>query len=411
MKSLLKNEILLCLRKKNIIVFVFACIFIMFIFQFYFETNYNHNSKETMIQIQEEIQKSEVNIYRMEIRLAGLKEIKADEQMIEETSVILNNWKLESEYANYLKVLWYNDQMGSNEAEIRKVLADRDQNAFNTRVENHLILNYTGLYRNSYRDLLNREKLRVSYQMADVLMPMNPRTPTGSYVLNEALSGFNPIMILILICVIIWNADMWSNEFDNNGFQILFTLPYKKSRIYFMRNIVRFLFTLTGVTLLILLLFVLGTFKYGHGFDQFSIVNQQGLSSIGAFEINPELLLKNDFSVSILTVIIYKMSIIFLYLLCFISFINLSSLFCKEKGLSIFVPSILMLITYMIVQTADSASLFMFIPSCYLLTSQALVGDIGISMIMIVLILTSVSSLLYFAGRQYITHADLKGIR
>lgn len=411
MKRLIKSEILLCFRKKNLLIFMFACILVMFIFQFYFEANYNNFTNEAVNQIQEEIQKAEVNLHTIESRLIGLHQAKVDEVVIDNMTVVLNSWKLEEEYTNYLKVLLLNEQFSTNESEIQNILAKRDQNALNTLKDENMILDYSGLYRNNYRDLLNREKLRHVYQAANVSMLVNQNTPTGAFILSESLNGFNPIMILILICAIIWNADMWSNEFDNNGFQLLFTLPYNKSRIYFTRNIIHILFTFAGITMLLILLFLLGTFKYGHGLDHFLILNQQGISATNIFEVNPDLLMQTDFATTYGHVIMGKIGFFFLYQLCFLSFINLSSLLCKEKGLAIFIPSILMMITYMMVQTSDSVSMFKFIPSCYLLISEILIGEMGISMLNISIILIFVNGLLYIAGRQYLTFVDLKGIR
>ena len=411
MKNLIKNEMILFFRKKNLITFAFACLSVLFIFNFYFEVNYQHYASDTVIQIKEEIKKAEVNSNAIENRLAGLKEAKAEQKIISETEVLLNHWQFEKEKANYERVLWDSGQIENNENEIRKTQIERDINALNTQVDEKMLLDYSGMYRTHHRDLLNREKIMNAYQQEDILIPINPRTPTGASILSEALSGFNPILLLILLCAIIWNSDMWSSEYDHNGFQLLFTLPYKKSSIYLVRTLLRILFTLLGAAFILLLLYGLGTLKYGSGLEQLLITNNQGINSMNLFDEHVESLLNTDFVSSIAQVILLKGLFTFLYLISFISFISVSSLLSKEKGLSVFVPSILMMITYLLVQTTTNVASLKFIPSCYLLTSNILTGGMGMSMLLATIVLMATSSLLNMVAIFNLTYKDLNGIR
>lgn len=411
MKNLIKNNMLQCLKKRNIIIFVLACISVIFIFKFYYETQYENYSLIMANEIQEEIQKAEINYHSVENRLNSLKENQMDSSTINKYEAILSSWQQEADYANYLRVLWLSDKTYGNETEILNTLEKRDVNAFNVIIDDKLILDYSGMYRSEYRDLLNRKKLSEAYSFSNTNSYANPITPTGAYLLSEGLNGFNPMMILILLCLIAWNADIWSKEFDHNGYQLYFTLPYKRSELYLARFLVHCLFSLLGIVLLLLLLFILGSVKYGHGFNQMLIINQQGLNSLSIFETNSQLLSAGDFPILIQNAILYKALLMSLYYFCFISFVNFTSLLCKERGLSIFVPIILILIIYMVVQTTNDYSLIRFIPPCYLLTSVMLMGGMGVSLVVASLVLIIISLFIHAVTLFYIKHVDLKGIR
>ena len=88
--------------------------------------------------------------------------------------------------------------------------------------------------------------------------------------------------------------------------------------------------------------------------------------------------------------------------------VHFLSILCKNKGLAMMVPSILLMLVYMVLTTSPDSTEFVLNPCGYLLTSEIVNGHMGIGYPLAVVILL-VLGVCFYVGGYWIIRKDLQG--
>lgn len=114
-------------------------------------------------------------------------------------------------------------------------------------------------------DWANRVQKRIWDQSHEDTIPYGEITASEavSYLLDGSIKHYYIIAIGLILFL---NYDIWSKEFSDNEGKMILTLAYKRKKFFASRFIVRLLFTLLGLLLPILILFVYMSIKYRPGF-------------------------------------------------------------------------------------------------------------------------------------------------
>ena len=142
------------------------------------------------------------------------------------------------------------------------------------------IQSYASLLLNTRDDLEDRIRVaRASLEAGntDFLMPQKP---TGFGLVFQLFQPRNGGMFVILLCLLLMNADSWSREFEQGMFKTLFTSPRSRGNIFWLRTLC------TGMASVLVygsgaaFLFLFGTCLHGVGSGQL-VATREGVAAIG----------------------------------------------------------------------------------------------------------------------------------
>lgn len=396
MCNLIKNEIRFCLQKKNILVFLLALLSLPFIFHFHYVESYVNYPNEIHAEMGLEADSADMYVSNIKTVIKNYTEagISADELVPYEDA--LKVWQNEQSYIGYIRALWKNAARPEYYEQIITQYYLRDENALNAIELGNIPINYNTMLRNDRHDLENRIKLRKIYEENNIVQEVNVKKPTGAYVITDSFKEMGIVMLIVLLLVLIWNADIWTAEFDANAYQLLFSLPISRLRIYLTRIITRGIATFFALGVFFICFYGIGALMYGSGFNNFIIINQTALNAWGFFDST--IIQSTDAIYPLITMILFQTMLVFSYVFCFMAFINFSSILCKNKGLALMIPSILLMVIYMILNTSPNSADFMYNPCGYILTSDLLKGSIGVSFPFAVCILLGLGIIFYACG-------------
>lgn len=406
MCNLIKNEIRFCLQKKNILVFLLALLSLPFIFHFYYVESYVNYPNEIHAEMGLEADSADMYVSNIKTVIKNYTEagMSADELVPYEDA--LKIWQNEQSYVGYIRALWKNAARPEYYEQIITQYYLRDENALNAIELENIPINYNTMLRNDRHDLENRIKLKKTYEENNIVQEVNVKKPTGAYVITDSFKEMGIVMLIVLLLVLIWNADIWTAEFDANAYQLLFTLPISRLRIYLTRIITRGIATFFALGVFFICFYGIGTLMYDNGFNNFIIINQTALTSWGFFD--PTAIQSADAVYPLVSLIVYQTVLVFSYLFCFMAFINFSSILCKNKGLALMIPSIVLMVIYMVLNTSANSADFIYNPCSYILSYELLKGNIGVGFPLAVSILLGIGVVFYVGG--YLTiRKDLQG--
>ncbi len=405
MVRLIQNELRFCLQKKNILIFVLALLSIPLIFPFTFEQDYQKYPTVMIEQHTTEGNNADVSINNIKGQLAAAEE-SGDEALVQELNQLLSAWQTEKSSVDYLMTLWRNCAKPEVYALLPEQYVLRDENVKNFNEVEGLFFDYETVLRDDERDWQNRMTLNEAYTQRGWLQEANQMVPTGMNVLKEGMGTMGILMVVILLCIMLWNSDMWAGEFDANAYQLLFTLPASRLRIYSMRCAIRVLLSMLAVMVLFGAAYGYALSQYGAGMESLMILNTTALTSFGFFD--PSTIGAADAVYTISQVVGLQAILIFAYCFFFIAMVNLVSVLAKNKGLAMMVPGIYLMIIYMILATTVDSSVLTYNPCGYVMTLELLQGNIGIGLPMAFGLLMGLGLLFYLVGYWSVSR-DLQG--
>ncbi len=407
MVHLLKNEIRFCLRKKNILIFLLVLAVLPILYYFPYVTDYKNYASEVVAEMDIAQDNAELSISILRSTIKTMKESTGtDETELAKYETLLNQWQSELNSINYIASVWRNTHYVEHYARLPEENALRDENAKQVVDDDLLGLDYTTMYRQDRQDLDNRFKLRAAYERLGLTQEPNQAVPTGAYCLSQGLGSMSILMGIVLLFVMLLNTDIWTNEFDANAYQLLFTLPISRFKIYATRCAVRFVFTFLTVGIVLGCFYGIGVVMHGDGLDNFVIMNETALKTFGFFD--PSAVQLSDTVYPLGTMLMMQMVLVASYLFCFMAIVHFLSILCKNKGLAMMVPSILLMLVYMVLTTSPDSTEFVLNPCGYLLTSEIVNGHMGIGYPLAVVILL-VLGVCFYVGGYWIIRKDLQG--
>lgn len=341
MKILVYNEIKLFLSKKNIVITIIGIILMVVLFQFNYVKNYREYPEMYQYKLQEEIDNATVWSERVSIRLERLLKEYPGHEDTPEAELEARTWKSNLAYLQYLQRLWENSER--NEVEIKEMEKTMDDNLIPFH-EQGIEVGVTGLYKSDERDWNSRILLRNAYNSKNTKEPLIPIRPDGGYLLSDALNGISIPYLIIMMLLILWNFDIWSEDFENETARLIFTLPYSKSQIYLTRFITRFLMSLLGILICLLALFLSGYIKFGSGLERWIIVNQKGINNFKFFNLSRLELLPWDKAISIKKYILLELALFIPYILMIYTIIQFVSFISKNQMISLIIPIIALIV-------------------------------------------------------------------
>lgn len=405
MCNLLKNEIRFCLSKKNILVFIITLLILPIIYYPYV-LEYENYAATVISRLTLAAENAELSISMINTAIEEKEATAANDEELTEYRQILKVWENELTSVRYISAIWNNRNYPEYYALLPEQYKLRDENMRHIVDLEDLSLDYSTMYQDDEQDFLNRIQLRSIYKSQGLTQELNENIPTGANVLKKGFGSMSIFMAILLLFVLIINSDIWTKEFDANAYQLLFTLPVSRFKIYTIRFIIRIMFTIIAVCLLAVCFYGIGVLQHGSGINEYVIMNETAIKTWGYFE--PLAVQSRDNVYPIITMLGYQLVIIFSIIFCFTSMINFISIMCKNKGLSLMLPSILLMILYMVLTTTPNSNEFLFNPCGYLLTTELLLGHIGIGYPLAVLILLIIGICFYASG-YFIIYKDIQG--
>lgn len=103
---------------------------------------------------------------------------------------------------------------------------------------------------------------------------------TSNRVIYQFLDGSNNIYVLMIVLIlVILNYDIWSRDFSETNGKILYTIPYKKSKIFFTRFFLRLFLSLLVILLPLIILFLYTSVVHKVGLNDGVLVSENLFTS------------------------------------------------------------------------------------------------------------------------------------
>ncbi|MGX8851521.1 ABC transporter permease [Amedibacillus sp. YH-ame10] len=260
MKQLIKQELYRWLNKKGFLLLFCIGIGCTLFYQFYYQMSYVSYAQTKTQQFQQEINKarSYSQIYENNSKAAK------DEETKKLYELQMDIWAEEFNYASSLKNLWGNNSDGSYDANILKEDKGRDNNLL--RYEEHNLQPEDAyVYRDTLSDLKNRIQAREAYDTLNMQQKVIDIVPDVHYVIYHLLSGSDASILLVLIIVCFLNFKVWTTEYENQTYKLLFTQPYTRGYLLFSKLVSQIFITLVVYAFIIGTLCVNAFFIHGVG--------------------------------------------------------------------------------------------------------------------------------------------------
>ncbi|MBQ7919111.1 MAG: hypothetical protein IJ324_04095 [Lachnospiraceae bacterium] len=308
---------------KNICALFLALVTTLMVYQYAYIPAYESVPQEEIAKIENQMNDVSFYIKKYKDMIAQYEEIEPQNESIDDLRAMLKIWEKYDSRKKMLTALWISPE---NDADTILL--------FNRQIDEMMVDAPTGMdlgieliYDENQRDWQGRMLLHAAYEKEGWQEPVISNKPTGGYVLYDALSGKTVIFLVLVILVMFWNYDIWSFDFDNATYKLLYTLPYSKNRIFAIRCLVHWLGSLIGVLIVLSCLFVKGTSVFGTGLESFQIVNEQALTHFGGFSEEMLFLGNGDFAMKLKDAIILRLGLTMLFLtllFCVLQFISFS---------------------------------------------------------------------------------------
>ena len=327
MKSLITNELRLFFSKKNIGLYIMACILMITLFYFYFVPNHN-NYLETQIQYYEQMMNSDSTRSQLiSSEIEKLKEIGEDITNLEKSR---DFWQTDLENC---RLVTYN-LLNGNKKNIAGALVKRDKYLQSIIDEGGDLSSYSIMLRNDEKDLYNRIQLQDIYMKNHFYDYVYEKMPTGYYLVSNLFSMGGFSIVIILAFVLLSNYDSWSKEFESSSYKLLFTMTNSRKKMYLVRAGITTVSTTALSLSLIVLLFCLGFFTYGLG-NEVLVSIQNQIIPIGMWCFN-------------------KLAVLVVLLISLSTMIQVFSLITKNSGISLLIPCLVLLVILTNVQLFEA---------------------------------------------------------
>lgn len=407
MLKLVRNEIKLSFTKKSMIVMMMLILIVLILFQLYYVNGYNTYKYEKIYELRQEVETATIWYDGHVRRLERIEKEIPDYKGRADVEMEVEAWKNYLNYSTVLLNLYNNDVL--DERDIIKIEKARDFNLINIYESDYELI-YNGIYRETEREWNIRMKFWNFYDNNGIEPVMNPKRPDGMFVLFNSLSGANPIMITLLTATVFFTYDIWSRDFECEAYKLYFTLPSSRTKLYCARIISRLFLVILSLVILISILFLLGYFNYGSGFDRVTSYNIRAINSLKSINNEMNELMKGDSIIYLKDYIVYQGAIVAAYIILLFSIINIISLLTKNSTLSLLIPVLIVLIILINASMINYGGEQHLNPFNYLFTNDILSGNMIININIALVILISFSIVFILAGLFYLNRSDLNNI-
>lgn len=375
MMGIIKNEFWIWFNRRNIIVFILAIVALLGTFFLYYSPIYQDTIQSQMDYYQDFASEDGFRVQMYEENQSALENAKMDTTKNEK---MLEFWRNDQVYCQSLSGAWK-----SNDSEmIAKALYDRDQYVLNC-IESGIDLSmYPSILKNTKVDLQKRlrfEKLSIAKGNYEFIYE---NKPTGVYLIRQMFHPGSVVVLIWLICILLWNYSVWSSEYEEKTYQLLFALPISKRKIYAVRTMVSSFMTFAGCLCLMGIWFAMGSMFYGSGADSFISIAKGMLSG-------------SQYGLIILAP--FVTNIFFVQMV-----VQLISLFTKNSGLSLILPILILLLIYM------DSTVSVYNPFSYLFIEDLLVQKGLTSVYLCCLVQFVLCLFLNVANSAYIQHQEVR---
>lgn len=331
MLGLWKNEMRFFFSRRNWLIFLAAIVAVPVVFYFSFFPQYKEYKYEKLQDISNQQMDETTYINTYENTISFYEQNDPEYEKLPELQKMLGIWKAYSAESNLLSQYW--EEPENWEEEIRSLTRQMDTLLLDAPKD--VDLAGENLYRQTERDWNQRMLLYAAYDEAEVEVPINEKEPTGAYALYQALSGFHPIFLLLLMLLICWNYDCWSTEFDAGTYRLLYIQPYSRDSLFWTRNLVHWIFSILGCLIILLEVYLCGAICCGSGWENFVIVNTDILKTFGTISVGDAGLLKSDVAVSMGQAVLLRLGAAFLFLTFVYALVQFFSFLWKSGMVSI----------------------------------------------------------------------------
>ena len=317
MKELICNELRFYFSKRNLGLFIVACLLIIGLFYSYFVPVHNNYLMNQMNYYNQMIDADSTRVELINNEIKKQRDIEVDITELEKSR---DFWHTDMEDCRQIS----NNLVNGNAVSIAESMMKRDKHLQKVIDEGGDLSSYSIMLRNNETDLNNRIKINSIYLDNRFYDFIYEKKPTGYYMLSNLFDVSGMLIIVILSFVLLSNFDCWSKEFESSSYKLLFIINSNRKKVYIARTVVITLFTMFLCFILIGIIFGLGYFTYGLGNETIILTNETFVD-IGEWCIN---------RLIVLTI-----------LLCFVSImIQTFSFITKNSGISLLVPCLFVLI-------------------------------------------------------------------
>lgn len=254
MSVLIKTELKKIMDKNTLILLLFTIICASCIFFFQYQNDY-----DLYIDKQIEINNKSSNYYYFQIK---------NGQLDNETYTLFNNQIIDLSNLNSM----YSSYTGVEDKEILELENKIDLRSF--EISNIYDLNNTISLRGTIEEVKDRIDLFTFYKENKIEPVMNPYTPSVSYIMNEAFSGFSILSLFIIVIVLINSYNVFSEEYENTTIKQIMVLPYSRKEIYFAKFISTFIKNIIFILTPIITIICISSILYGFGMNNYTLINK-----------------------------------------------------------------------------------------------------------------------------------------
>lgn len=254
MSVLIKTELKKIMDKNTLILLLFTIICASCIFFFQYQNDY-----DLYIDKQIEINNKSSNYYYFQIK---------NSQLDNETYTLFNNQIIDLSNLNSM----YSSYTGVEDKEILELENKIDLRSF--EISNIYDLNNTISLRGTIEEVKDRIDLFTFYKENKIEPVMNPYTPSVSYIMNEAFSGFSILSLFIIVIVLINSYNVFSEEYENTTIKQIMVLPYSRKEIYFAKFISTFIKNIIFILTPIITIICISSILYGFGMNNYTLINK-----------------------------------------------------------------------------------------------------------------------------------------
>lgn len=342
MFGLWKNEMRFFFSRRSWLIFLATIFAVPVVFYFSYFPQYEEYKYEKLQDISNQQMDETTYIKMYENKILLYEENDPEYEKLPELREMLEIWKAYSAESNLLSQYW--EEPKDWEEEIRSLTRQMDTLLLDAPKEADLA--GENLYRQTERDWNQRMLLYDAYDEAEVEVPINEKEPTGAYALYQALSGFHPIFLLLLILLIFWNYDCWSTEFDAGTYRLLYIQPYSRGNLFGLRSLVHWFFSMIGCVVVLLEVYLCGAICCGSGWKNFVIVNTDILKTFGRISAEDGALLKSDVVITMGQAVLLRFALAFLFLTFFYVVVQFFSFLWKNGMLSMITVMVLVILVF-----------------------------------------------------------------
>lgn len=417
MYRLVENEIRLFINLKLIICTILSFVFVIFIYNMFFLDSFENYEIELNAHYNDLALPIDGAIVRLsrDINLLNDKidEADTDDYDLEYLESERNDLgRIRRKYEDllfYLSPITANTKLIENYDEFENYMADVDDYIKKEFIEaikqKKNLYFYDGYALSNEIDWASRIKLREWRLLNNGI---NPSIITSSRLLSYLLNGSSIVFeIITLIIIIVLNYDIWSRDFTENNNKLLYTIPYSRKKIYFIRFFSRLIITMLIIFIPIVVLIIYVNYKHGLGMNDITLVSGNLLKLDFFNSYLYENLKQNNFLNLVKPIALWKYNILLvtfriLWIAFIYSLINLADITMKNGFITIIFGVLIIFFSI------NSQTLSLLNPFSYLYIEDILNGFtrygpykfelINFSLEILLFIIVSIIIILYFVS-------------